>query len=424
METFHYFLTHRLLAEIMLAGVGIAVAWKLWRFLGLKALCIFFIARTAFMVVGAALYEDALSPDLPGWYLHASWILAGFCPGIDFMSPYFLGFNGLIAAAVRLYHSPLSIQVLFACIEFVGVCVAYRFLKEIVCKCVAKRVIILFVSSPLCYLTACGAQDEVILFAGVFAVLYSTLRDKNHSSGMLTFITVVTTKITAVFYCALIALLGRGRTILIAIGGFASYFIISSLCGVKVVDLRFGRTLGMDVASDAVAKLKTPGNIWYYLPPLPEWFPIVVGLCVVAFVILISVSSIVSTTLGKKERARFAAYATFLVVACMYLFVPGCLPYYVFPVLPILYLAVFEGSQKSVIIMLKCILAISWCWSLYYCGDSQPWMRSWLKKWFCLYYLGQYVLVIAWITHAVKGYFTSPIKGLVEAYNVLRWRVS
>lgn len=412
MDVYHYLLFRSGTLQIILAAVGAVVAWRAWHLCGRKTLVAFYLVRSLFLIVGAVSFADAVAFDLSGWYMHAQWMVSGHhLPGKDFMSPYSLGFNGLLALSVLACDSQFAIQVLFIVAELAGVWCLYGFVRTLATDCVAKRVVILFATSPLAFISAREAQDEPLLLLGMFASMGLFLRGRCVQGAVASFATFFFTKITAVFYVAMSILRGGRKSILTLLGLLVAYGVGLAVCGMRVVDLHFGRALGMDACADKNASFETPGNVWHYLPELPNAFKYAVACAALACVALMFAEALLSDKRSRRDKARAAASSTFMLVALMYLLVPACFPQYVLPVLPILYFLALDGHSGWRAALL-CLVSVSFGLLVIYCDYDGRWMRPWLKVPFCVYYFAQYGFVLSWVAFESRRYLASPAKGV------------
>lgn len=114
------------LLEVVVPVIGVVVAWRWWMLLGGKSAAAYYAVRFVVLALMLTCVSDCGSIDLDGWYMHAGWMAdRGLMPQRDFHSPYHLGFNALICAAVRIWRSPLAIVLLYTLAEGLAVALLY-----------------------------------------------------------------------------------------------------------------------------------------------------------------------------------------------------------------------------------------------------------------------------------------------------------
>ena len=329
------FLTRIALAAVLFAAGGI-VASKWWDKCGLKTAVAYYAVRIAFMV--AAVEALGMVPfDVSGWHLHAGWMLDGLFPGRDFLTPYHLGFNGLLALCESVWRSPSSIIVFFTLCEALALHLLYKVADKLLGRKVAKRGVILYLSSPICLMQSTfSAQDETLFTLAIAAFLYFTfVADSPIGRSVTSVLTVFCTKLIAPFFMVPFLLIRRWRAVTVFIVAFAAYLVGVRLLGLNPFCLAFGREPGLTAPSDDILGLATSGN-------LASLFPMVSGtIWNVVLVALLSVTGLAAlrplfTETDERARLRIATRLMTVWLLIFMLCYRMTYTYYVVPVFPLM----------------------------------------------------------------------------------------
>lgn len=409
---YNFAFAHKLPAEFFLAAAGAFVAWKLWRFIGEKSIIIFFALRTAWVLGGYSLFPDLIPHDLPGWYMHACWMVDdGLVPGKDFLSPYNIGFNALLWVAVKIWHSPFSIAIMFALFECVAIILLFNLLKETFKEKIAARSVMLYISSPLCYVCALGAQDEPMILLGVVIALHLHLKRFHIAPSISLVVTFLCTKFLVPIYFFPFALMfGVSAVFTLMLSICAMYGILAAL-GLKPFMTQFSRYVGMETYADQCSQMQTNGNIWAVLPSMPSAAKYIMGIAVICIVALMFVRYFTTNKKRDAKMVRSALTASLVIVELMYLLFPGCWPSYVLPVMPFAF--VWAYGQGACVRKIFTLLFVSlWGWLVYYCGASQPWLPARFAVLFCVVYYIVHLSFIYFLLSSLKPIINGPIAGI------------
>ena len=335
----------RIVLAVLLFAAGGVVASKWWDKCGLKAAIAYYAVRIAAMV--AAVEALGMVPfDVAGWHLHAGWMVEkGMFPGRDFLSPYHLGFNGLLALCESVWRSPSSIVVFFTLCE----ALALRLLYKVACKLLggktARRGIILYLASPICLMQSMlSAQDETLFTLAIAAYLYFTfVADSRAGRSATSVLAVMCTKLIAPFYMVPFALLRRWRAVLFFGIAFATYLVGVRLLGLNPLCLAFGREPGLAAPSDDILALATSGNLASLFPMVPDTIWNVVLLVLLAVTGWGMLRPLLAET---DDRARLSLATRLMTVWLLLfmLFYRMTYAYYVIPVFPLLCLMAQDGE--------------------------------------------------------------------------------
>ncbi len=254
--------------RMMIAGALLAIGiWLARRHpcrVGLKCFMGYYAVRLLVMAI-LVCGMNQLPTDIKGWFLHANWMNDGYFPGKDFHSPYCLGFNFLLAASTFCLKSPYAIVFLFTAVEAVALLILYFSLKRILPEINVRRIIILYLSSPIITFTSWfGAQDEVFPLLGISVLIWLFCRnEKAYLDYVVAGVAISFTKILSLFYLQPFFFIRRYRTCLAGFVGAVVYFAVAKVVGVSPFDLIFSRVIGMETSGDNIATIITPGNIWH-----------------------------------------------------------------------------------------------------------------------------------------------------------------
>ena len=253
--TLNFLIRIALAAALFAAGGIVASRW--WDKCGLKTAIVYYAVRIAAMV--AAMEALGMVPyDVSGWHLHAGWMVEkGMFPGRDFLSPYNLGFNGLLALCESVWRSPSSIIVLFTLCEALALRLLYRVADKLLGKKTAKRGMILYLSSPICLMQSTfSAQDETLFTLAIVAYLYFTfVADSPVGRSLTSVFSVLCTKLIAPFFMVPFVLIRRWRAVAVFGVAFAAYIGVVRLLGLNPFCLAFGREPGLAAPADAADDL-------------------------------------------------------------------------------------------------------------------------------------------------------------------------
>ena len=338
------FLIRIALAAVLFAAGGI-VASKWWDKCGLKTAVAYYALRIAFMV--AVVEALGMVPfDVSGWHLHAGWMVEkGMFPGRDFLTPYHLGFNGLLALCESVWRSPSSIIVFFTLCEALALRLLYKVADKLLDDKTARQGIILYLSSPICLMQSTfSAQDETLFTLAIAAFLYFTfVADSPIGRSVTSVLTVFCTKLIAPFFMAPFVLIRRWRAVTVFIVAFAAYLVGVRLLGFNPFCLAFGREPGLTAPSDDILGLATSGN-------LASLFPMVSGtIWNVALVVLLSVTGLASlrplpAETGDRARLSLAIRLMTVWLLLFMLLFRMTYSYYLIPVFPLMCLMVQDEA--------------------------------------------------------------------------------
>ncbi len=260
-------------------------------------------------------------------------------PGRDFLTPYHLGFNGLLALCESVWRSPSSIIVFFTLCEALALRLLYKVADKLLGRKVAKQGMILYLSSPICLMQSTfSAQDETLFTLAIAACLYFTfVADSPTGRSATSILAVFCTKLIAPFYMVPFLLLRRWKAVAVFGLAFAAYMWADILLfGVpKLGGFLFGREPGLTAPADDILRLVTSGN-------LASLFPMVSGtIWNVALVVLLSVTGLASlrplpAETGDRARLSLAIRLMTVWLLLFMLFYRMTYTYYVIPVFPLM----------------------------------------------------------------------------------------
>ena len=330
------FLARILLAALFFAAGGV-VAGKWWDRCGLKTAFAYYVVRIVAMV--AAVEVLGMVPfDVSGWHLHAGWMVEkGLFPGRDFLTPYHLGFNGLLALCESVWRSPSSIIVFFTLCEALALRLLYKVADKLLGHKVAKRGMILYLSSPICLMQSTfSAQDETLFTLAIAACLYFTyVTDSRAGRSATSILAVFCTKIIAPFYMVPFLLLRRWKAAAIFGLIFAAYLMATGLFGLHPLNLVFGREPGLAAPADDILGLATSGNLVSLFPMVPDtiWN---VALAALLSVTLLASLRPLSSALDERAGLSLAIRLMTVWILAFMLLYRMTYSYYLIPVFPLM----------------------------------------------------------------------------------------
>lgn len=363
----------RVLASGILGIVGFIVAKRYYNFVGAKSLLVYLFAKI--ILSSVIVYCGVVPPDVSGWQMHGEWIVkGGLVPGRDFLSPYYMGFNGLIALSIWLWDSPVSIIILFSLVELLALICLYRGAQPVLGEKICKRMLILYLTSPIwCFCSFFGAQDEVLCLLGVSILIVLLFTEKLNTWLIFisTFFGIAVTKLLTVFYLQPLLFARKYRTLWMGLAALGSYILLAICVGANPFNLIFGREPGLSAVGDRIINMVTLGNVCFYFKT-SGWKLSSFGaiMCIVSFglVGLFFLKYLLNIDrMDKKETLVVILSLMMAWCCCFNLFYPMTFNSYLLPFMPMaLSLLLYQGS--------KCPLVTYYVWaSLIAYKDSFYW---------------------------------------------------
>lgn len=358
MATFYY-----LLMPWVLMPIGFMLAFRYWKFVGPKVVALFFCLQYAFIVVSIKFGGIGMPADMRGWVMHGMWMTyGGYFPGVDFTSPYNIGFNGLLAGCSFL--RPGSLWPLSLC--FIGACICsvffvYSSVKGVFGEKIARQSLILFAFSPISWYASEGMQDEWVQLLGVSVAMWMAVRQRWLCVGLTMASTFLFSKFLAVIYFGHLLLVRRLKGMVWLLIVVGAYVCAMHMAGVNVLDLRFGRALGMgDVAADQVGLMCTRGSVWALLPCVSQIVCYLVLLIAIGLSALVFLPMIARKDIGDRVRLTGVIGGMSLMYMLFGLFSPMAWSYYFLPILPfsLALILSFKKAQKSCLCMFYVLLYV------------------------------------------------------------------
>lgn len=341
----------RVLASGILGIVGFIVAKRYYNFVGVKSLLVYFFAKI--ILSSVIVYYGVVPPDVSGWQMHGEWIVkGGLVPGRDFLSPYYMGFNGLIALSIWLWDSPVSIIILFSLVELLALICLYRGVQPILGEKICKRMLILYLTSPIwSFCSFFGAQDEVLCLLGVSILIMLLFTEKLNTwlIFIFTFFGIAVTKLLAVFYFQPLLFARKYRTLWMGLGALGSYVLLAIYAGVNPFNLIFGREPGLSAMGDRIANMVTLGNVCFYFKAMGGISSFGAIMCIISFglVGLFFVKYLLTIDRMDKKRAFVVISSLMMAWCCCFnLFYSMTFNSYLLPFVPIvLSILLYQGSK-------------------------------------------------------------------------------
>lgn len=347
---------------ILFLITGIIIASRYATKVGMKSFVAYYLFRLISMA-GLFYVMNQLPPDVHGWYQHALWMNEGYFPGQDFLSPYYLGFNFLLFLSIFIFNSPFSIIILFTIIEALSLILLFKGLVKVYDELISKKIIILYITSPITTFTAWfAAQDEVLLLLGTVILLNIIIYNKSLLSFfVITYFSVFFTKIFSIFYLQPFCLYKRWKSSALGVLSLVLYIGLSKFFNMDPFCMQFGRGLGLEIKGDQIAYMLTPGSLWYLFPKVP-----IVIMKMSFFICICIVSIFFFPDFLKKNRSRNENVYIVSSLLCVWylifnIFYPMTFTSYAIPIIPfILILMTYFKSFKMWTILYSwfCIMVI------------------------------------------------------------------
>ena len=366
------------LTPVILLFTGIVAAFKFPQKLGVRSLVGFYAARFVF-IVASMHYLGLGSADLDGWWMHAKWMADGGCfPGKDFSSPYHLGFNLLLFASVKLWHSPYSIVLVFTLAELIAVVVMFEALKNIIPIVKLKSAIILFLMSPIGFASALATQDESLLLLGVAALLLVAITESWKWVGFLVaFVGVLISKIFAPFFLLPVALLRSWTGAFVVVCAVVVYWILACLVGINPFEIKFARDIGINNIGnfDDIMAFSTFGNIWKPLSINPCFAVKTFAATMIGVSCLVFLRRDEMHDIRKYDKIESMLGMITLMMFAFITFYPMTFFTYVVPSLPFMYLMLLL-KEKNIMLGVSLFMFTSWQILLRYDPSASSFVRA------------------------------------------------
>lgn len=340
----------------ILAAIGLLAFERGWR-MPVYGIVLYYTLRlsaVAFLHFSAG-YEAF---DLHGWYEHAERMLNAEFPGRDFLSPYGLGFNGLLALSISIVCHPFSIVVAFSLIECIGVIFFKKGFAIAFSQHQADSVCWLYMTCPF-VINNLGfeMQDEGILMAVIAVMFYVYARRIDWLLPIVAVCGILLTKLLAVIYLTpffiMINLKYAGRFLLLV----CMCGLVLMGLGINPLNLRFERLGG---ACDEIARQITCGNFWYLLKPIMGDMTHRVAQLVFLFAVALVLIILFSVVRKREEKGNMEALLWSISSLGFILVSVNKMSYlcYLAPALPFLFLLIVRccnGKTLMRIIMMPCL---------------------------------------------------------------------
>lgn len=272
----------------VLGLIGIWCAEHRAEAFGKKAFLVYYAVRLVGMYILVSIMGNIPS-DVTGWLMHAHWMVDdGLFPGKGFLTPYALGFNFLIASAVKCFDAPFAIIVLFTFAEIIAVGIIYDAFSRMSGVLCAKQVVILFLSSPVTIYCLClGAQDETLMLLAIACTFWAIVVGWDLLALIgIAFGGFFFTKILTLFFLQPFYFCRKFKSVFLCVVGFVGYVGLAKAIGVDPFNLVFGRSAGLTGQGEDLSALYTLGNVWFLFKSVS---PLVQNAFFLFFLVLLSV---------------------------------------------------------------------------------------------------------------------------------------
>lgn len=342
-EFLHFY--YRFLLIAILGVSGLVPVLKGWKFRPWM-LASYYLFRL--VVVYHLMKHGMIGNDIRGWLEHGVRIVGGEMPGIDFISPYGIGFNGMLGLCSWIHPSTFSIAIGFAMVEFAGVVLFWIAMKRIVTEELQSKVLWLYVTSPLVMLN-CGwdVQDEGVLLFFISLCVLLVVTKKFSVIPYVAVLGVLSTKLLSLIYFAPFFLTLSIREsvkfgVLLAVVWSLEFFL-----GISPFDLRFERLAG---GFDQIAGMITSNNLWYLIDAVHHFEQL--WICDVVFVAVYWLLLVFMLTWNGNDTARILPRMLGISGVCFMLFFKMTPPCYCLPLcLPFSLVLVQERNWKVFVLL-------------------------------------------------------------------------
>lgn len=329
---------------------GFFLSWKFWDRFGVKTVLSYYFLRTLGVIIIWTCYYNEIPFDLRGWYAQTCWMVdLGKIPGRDFSTPYNLGFEILLYLAVWIYRSPFSILVLFASLEMCSTYFLYQAFHKLCGEKVAKRSLLLFVTSPICCSSAFFAQDEPIMLLGAGVILWLLVNNKDKLIGIFSILTFFFTKIFSPLYFLSFCLVSGKKTLWTTMIGICVYWGIALLLGINPFDFQFSEELETNAHTHQnFGGMITRGSVWRYLPDVSPTIPLLITAVLLGIVALVFAAWLLNERQARKLRLMYAGLLSGALYLAFNLSYPMNFHQYAVPIIPFVIVVFLERSNYLV----------------------------------------------------------------------------
>lgn len=402
-----------LLLPALLLFAGMFLAWKCADRLGTRSCIAFFIVRTALLFFALPYLSSPIPPDIRVWASHAEWMVdEGLFPDIGFPTAYQLGFNLLLFIAYEVWHHPYSIMAVFNLFDLASVPFMYLAFRELFDVKTAKRIVILYLTSPCSWICAFFGQDEPVVCCFAMAALWMLAKNRLAVAAVHAFLGFFFTKAFAPVYLGLFFLRSRWKGVAFVVLGIVIYCGISVGLGIDPFDFRSASALD-EVATASIADNGfVRGSVWYYLQQVPSL--VQYGALLAASVVtgLMFVKTLWDEGIEANERLRATLVLTALFAFWFFAFFRLCYEPYMLPFLPVMIAAflMLEYTPRTRAMLLAAFLG----WALFFMRKD-PQGHSFLTSMGYALDAVVYVGYLVFPTVLIHGYrrnLISPFAGL------------
>lgn len=393
-------------------AVGLLLAWRFWNRIGAKTCIVYYVLRTVLLFSVLPYMISKVPPDVRVWMTHAEWMTdLGLFPDVGFPTAYQLGFNFLLWLSYKVWHNPYSIMLTFNVFDCVSIPFMYAAFRELYNEKSARRIVILFITSPCCWLCSFWGQDEPVVCCFTMAALWMLVRNRLALAAVYAFLCYAFTKALAPMYFAFIFLRARWKGVAAVALAVGVYCVISLCFGINPFDFRSAVTL--DQAATSIADNGyVRGSVWYYFKPVPEILQYGTILAVLVAVGLMFVKTLWNDECDEKTRLQIACVLTAVFAFDIFAFFRLCYEAYMLPFLPVMIASFLKLEVKRRYRLAALVVFLGW---VMFFMRKEPRGQSFLSSVSyvldTIVYIG-YVVFPAVLLYGYRKYLTTPWAGI------------
>ncbi len=193
--------------------------------------------------------------DINSYFEHSQLIVNGHIPLVDYLSPYSLGFEYLMALPTLLHHFPYMIAIFFLIVES---CIYLLLAKMGVSS---KNIALIAFNPVIFHFTVIDTQDEILMCLFVVGAVYSLKSQMpGYKNILLSYCALFFTKILTIVAIFPLYIKDKRNGAYLILLCLAAYFILY-LLGFNVFSMSFSRTY----SSDKIMEINTSGNLVWIL---------------------------------------------------------------------------------------------------------------------------------------------------------------
>lgn len=200
-------------------------------------------------------YFFGFSFDINSYFEHSQLIMNGHIPLVDYLSPYSLGFEYLMALPTIVHQFPYMIAIFFLIVES---CI-YLLLEKMGVS--SKNIALIAFNPVIFHFTVIDTQDEILMCLFVVGAVYSLKSQMpGYKNILISFCALFFTKILTIVAIFPLYIKNKRNGVYLLLLCLAAYFILY-ISGFNIFSMAFSRT----DSSDEIMEIITSGNLIWIL---------------------------------------------------------------------------------------------------------------------------------------------------------------